>query len=140
MSNSARPTGSADDLRAASNLTTTLSGYLITAALAVLGGQAIVVTFVIDKRNELEAFYAVSAVGTASLVCSIILGGAGIYEIVQAGARGEWKVSTKGGKFIFKRSLHSSAQFLLSLRRSWAIQSHPPESGSRGYETFASSE
>lgn len=99
MSNSARPTGSADDLRAASNLTTTLSGYLITAALAVLGGQAIVVTFVIDKRNQLEAFYAVSAVGTASLVCSIILGGAGIYEIVHAGARGEWKVSTKGGKF-----------------------------------------
>jgi hypothetical protein len=88
-----------EDRRAASNLVTTLSGYLITAALAVLGAQAVVVTFVIDRRDHLTSFYYVSGFGMAGLVGSIILGGAGIDEIVVEGAKGNWKIRTRRGKF-----------------------------------------
>lgn len=88
-----------EDARAASSLVTTLSGFVITAALAVLGAQAVVATFVIDRREHLTAFYAVSAVGAAALVLSIIFGGLGIDEIVVAGASGNWKYRTNGGKF-----------------------------------------
>ena len=92
-------TATADDKRAASNLVTTLSGFVITAALAVLGAQAVVATFVIDRREHLTWFYVVSGFGAAALVLSIIVGGLGIDEIVAAGARGEWKHRTRGGKF-----------------------------------------
>lgn len=91
--------GSAEDQRAASNLVTTLSGYLITAALAVLGAQAVVATFVIDRRQHLTLFYAVSSAGTLFLVLSVVLGGAGIYEIVSDGFQGRWKIETIRGKF-----------------------------------------
>jgi hypothetical protein len=92
-------TGTADDRRAASALVTTLSSYIITAALAVLGAQAVLTTFVIDKREHLTAFYIVGGCGATALVLSIIAGGAGTYEIITAGARGDWKVTTRGGKF-----------------------------------------
>lgn len=91
--------GTADDRRTASGLVTTLSSYVITAALAVLGAQAVLATFVIDRREHLTAFYVVSGCGTAALVLSILVGGAGIYEIISAGARGEWKVMTRRRKF-----------------------------------------
>jgi hypothetical protein len=91
--------GSVDDRRAASSLVTTLSSYIITAALAVLGAQAVLATFVIDRREHLTSFYVVGGFGTAALVGSIIVGGAGVYEIIDAGARGEWKITTRGGKF-----------------------------------------
>jgi hypothetical protein len=91
--------GTADDRRTASGLVTTLSSFVITAALAVLGAQAVLATFVIDRREHLTAFYVVSGCGTAALVLSILVGGAGIYEITSAGARGEWKITTRRRKF-----------------------------------------
>jgi hypothetical protein len=92
-------TGNAEDKRAASSLATTLSGFVITAALAVLGAQAVVATFVIDRRDHLGSFYGVSAAAAAALVLSIIFGGLGIDEIIAAGAGGNWKHRTTGGKF-----------------------------------------
>jgi hypothetical protein len=91
--------GTIDDRRAASSLVTTLSSYVITAALAVLGAQAVLATFVIDRREHLTSFYVVGGFGTAALVGSIIIGGAGVYEIISAGARGDWRITTRGGKF-----------------------------------------
>jgi hypothetical protein len=91
--------GTIDDRRAASSLVTTLSSYVITAALAVLGAQAVLATFVIDRREHLTSFYVVGGCGCAALILSIIVGGAGVYEIIAAGARGDWKVTTRGGKF-----------------------------------------
>jgi hypothetical protein len=91
--------GTPDDRRAASSLVTTLSGYLMTAALAVLGAQAVIATFVIDKREHLTSFYVVGGFGTAALIGSIIVGGAGVGEIIGAGARGDWKIKTRGSKF-----------------------------------------
>jgi len=41
----------------------------------------------------------VTGAGTLALVSSIVFGGLGIYEIALAGARGQWKVETRYGKF-----------------------------------------
>jgi hypothetical protein len=91
--------GTVDDRRAASSLVTTLSSYVITAALAVLGAQAVLTTFVVDKREHLTWFYRVGGLGTVALVGSIIIGGSGVYEIIGAGARGDWKITTRYRKF-----------------------------------------
>jgi hypothetical protein len=88
-----------EDRRAAASLVTTLSSLVITASLAVLGAQAVITTFVIDKRENLGAFYVVALGGAAALIGSIVLGGLGVYEIASAGARGKWKVTTEGRKF-----------------------------------------
>jgi hypothetical protein len=88
-----------EDRRAAANIVVTLSGYVITAALAVLGAQAVVTTFVLDKREHLTWFYVVPGVGAALLVLSIILGGKGIGEIVKSGAGGSWTTHTRYRKF-----------------------------------------
>jgi nitrogen fixation/metabolism regulation signal transduction histidine kinase len=99
MDNDGVSSPSKDDLRAASGLVVSLSSYVMTATLAVLGAQAVVATFVIDKRKDLTAFYIVSVAGTLVLILSIILGGQGMDEIIKSGARGAWKVRTSGRKF-----------------------------------------
>jgi hypothetical protein len=91
--------GTPDDRRAASSLVTTLSGYIMTAALAVLGAQAVLATFVIDRREHLTSFYVVGGFGAAALIGSIIVGGKGVGEMIGAGARGDWKIKTRGDKF-----------------------------------------
>ena len=53
---------------------TTLGGYLVIGALAVIGVHAVVATLVIDRRDHLTAFYAVSGVAIASLVFSVLCG------------------------------------------------------------------
>jgi hypothetical protein len=88
-----------EDPRTAASLVTTLSGLVITATLAVIGAQAVIATFVIDRRDNLTAFYVVSGVGLLALVLSVIVGGKGIYEIIEGGAGGDWKISTKRRKF-----------------------------------------
>ena len=94
-----------EDRRSAANLAVTLSGLVVTAALAVLGAQAVVVTFVIDRRDDLLGFYAVSVCGMVALVASIVLGGRGIWEIVSGGFDGAWRVTTQHGKFNFQAIL-----------------------------------
>ena len=89
----------ADDRRAAANLSTTLSSYVITAALAVLGADAAIVTFVLDKRTDLTWFYRVNIAGAALLVIGVILGGRGIWNIIEDGANGDWQ--TKPGYRLF---------------------------------------
>jgi hypothetical protein len=91
--------GSAEDRRAAASLVATLSSYVITAALAVLGAQAVITTFVLDRREELTLFYVLGGLGAAMLVLSVLIGCAGIYEIAAAGSGGDWKVTTRRGKF-----------------------------------------
>ncbi len=99
MSEDGRPAGSGEDARAAAGLVVSLSSYVVTAALAVLGAQAVVVTFILDKRTHLMPFYITTGLGGLALISSVIVGGWGIYEIAVAGAKGRWTVRTKGGKF-----------------------------------------
>jgi hypothetical protein len=89
----------AEDRRAASNLVISLSSYVMSAGLAVLGAQAVVATFVVDKRDDLDVFYVVSVAATTCLVLSIIIGGRGMYEIIGKGAKGDWRIRTERGHF-----------------------------------------
>jgi hypothetical protein len=96
---SSPPSGSVEDKRQDSSLVTSLSTYVATTTLAVLGAQAVIVTFVVDKRTHLIAFYVVNALGTTALIVSIIVGGLGAYELIRAGRVGEWRISTRHQKF-----------------------------------------
>lgn len=98
MSDSDSPDKS-EDRRQAASLLTSLSSYVMTATLAVLGAQAVVTTFVIENRTNLGLFYWISGIAVVSLALSIILGGLGINEIIRAGATGGWKIDTKSGRF-----------------------------------------
>lgn len=85
--------------RTASGLAVNLSSYLITGSLAVLGAEAVVVTFVMDKRESLGAFAVLSVLACTSLVTSILCGGRGISELMSNGAKGEWAISSRSGWF-----------------------------------------
>jgi hypothetical protein len=85
--------------RAATGIAVNLSSYLITGSLAVLGAQAVVVTFTLDKKENLIAFGVVSFLAFVSLIGSIYFGGKGIDELTKSGYRGEWAITTRGGRF-----------------------------------------
>lgn len=91
--------GVIDDRRAASNITASLSSYLITAALGVIAAEVVIVTFVIDKREHLFWFYVFAGAGLAASTLSIIYGGKGIGELVRRGFDGDWIFKTQGGHF-----------------------------------------
>lgn len=90
---------SAEDQRAAANIAVSLSSYVIAASLAVLGAQAAIVTFVLDKRDAVVVFYLVSIAACIALVVSVISGGKGITEIYKKGHAGDWAVRTLRGYF-----------------------------------------
>jgi hypothetical protein len=96
MTSSYQTTG--EDARASAILRTTLSAYVITAALAGVAAQATITTFVIDKRDHLDAFYAVAGVGFVGLLASAVVGALGISEIYDEGATGVWSRDTGHGK------------------------------------------
>jgi len=91
--------GTIDDKRTASNITATLSSYLITAALGVIAAEAVIVTFVLDKREHLAWFYLLSASGVALSVASIYFGGKGIFNLTKRGFDGDWIIKTDRGHF-----------------------------------------
>jgi predicted NodU family carbamoyl transferase len=97
--NPSHASGSIEDHRQASSLATSLSTYVATATLALLGAQAVIATFVVDKRTHLLAFYVVSGFAAAALILSIIFGGLGAYELISAGRSGDWRISTRHRKF-----------------------------------------
>jgi hypothetical protein len=130
--------GTIDDRRAASGLVTTLSSYVITAALAVLGAQAVLATFVIDRREHLMSFYIVGACGTVALILSILFGGAGVYEIIRAGARGDWKVTTRHGKFNIQSWLALIGTVLV-IASAFLGDAKPPVGKAAAVEVFVSS-
>lgn len=88
-----------EDARAAATIITSLSSYVITASLAVLGAQAVITTFVLDKRTDLAMFYVVASLGAACLVASILVGGRGINEVATRGKRGSWETRTRHHAF-----------------------------------------
>jgi hypothetical protein len=89
----------ADDARAAATIRTTLSGSVIAGALVVLGAQAAIATFTIDKKEHLTWFYIWSVIGAAALVASMIAGAKGITAVYADGYGGKWERGT--GKMFF---------------------------------------
>ena len=91
--------GTVDDRRAAVEIKVSLSSYLISAALTVLGVQVALVTFILDKRDGLMAFGVLSCVGALLLVASMFLGGKGISEAYKQGFSGDWQMTSSQGQF-----------------------------------------
>jgi hypothetical protein len=106
-------TPSPEDLRQASSLTTSLSGYVMTATLAVLGAQAVVVTFVVTNRTDLTWFLFTSMAALVAFVGSLVMGGQGIYELIKGGAKGEWGIRTRKKKFEWQSALALAGAVLL---------------------------
>jgi len=91
--------GSDEDKRLAATTTVSLSSLLITVSLGVIAAQAVIVTFVLDKRHDLVLFTFFSGLGLLSSVISIIFGGRGIAELLKRGFDGDWVCKTDTGHF-----------------------------------------
>ena len=91
--------GVVDDRRAASNITASLSSYLITVALGVIAAEVVIVTFAFDKRDHLFWFDVFSGAGLLASTLSIYFGGRGIGELIRRGFDGDWIFKTQGGHF-----------------------------------------
>lgn len=82
--------GSPEDLRAAAQLKVSLSSFVITAALAVLAAQGVIVNSVLEKASNSAAFFVISIFAAVCLVFSVICGGKGVQCIITNGENGEW--------------------------------------------------
>ena len=71
--------------RVAASLIVSLSGYLITGALAVIAAQAAILTYIWEHRHYLIVFPVLSFLAFTFLLFSLYLAGKGIYEIYSDG-------------------------------------------------------
>ncbi|NQY65481.1 MAG: hypothetical protein HRT38_17550 [Alteromonadaceae bacterium] len=89
-----------EDKRAASNLMTNLSGFIITANLSMLAIQGASYVFVAGASNQTSLPYNIlSILAFFCFVISIILGGKGITETATALSNSSWGISTAKNKF-----------------------------------------
>ena len=91
--------GECEDRREAARLTTNLSSYVMSAALAVLGGQVAILTVFYEHLTHLSRFVVVAGLACTFSVLSIVLGGKGISEICRNGFEGNWEITTLRGYF-----------------------------------------
>jgi hypothetical protein len=112
MSNGA--TATVEDRRAAVEIKMSLSSYLISAALTVLGVQVALITFVLDKRESLLFFGVVSVAGALLLVASMFVGGKGITEAYKKGFAGNWQVTSTQGQFSLQAALALAGVFCVA--------------------------
>ena len=101
--------------RTASGIAVNLSSYLITGSLAVLGAQAVVVTFVLDKRDHLLIFALISILAFVSLIGGIVVGGKGIYELGRRGYDGTWDVVARSARFNLQALLTLAGVLLVAI-------------------------
>lgn len=88
-----------EDKRAAVAIEASLSSYLMTAVLAIIGAQAVIIGLVLDKKEHLVVFAALSLAAFACLLTSFYLGGDGVAELYKTGYAGNWTIQTTGRKF-----------------------------------------
>jgi hypothetical protein len=109
--------GTIEDARAAAALATSLSQYLITAALAILAAETALINALMDKREKLLALKVVACLLLVSCAASIITGARGITMVFQAGFDGNWQKAVGAAPFDLqaKLLLVSVALFAVSL-------------------------
>ncbi|HLJ86128.1 MAG TPA: hypothetical protein VKZ53_04855 [Candidatus Angelobacter sp.] len=94
--------GTSEDRKAAANIYTSLSSYVITASLGVIAAQAALAAFILDKREHLFWFYFCAIAGLVASVASIVFGGSGINDIAEKGFEGEWTLKLKHDFFNYQ--------------------------------------
>lgn len=90
--------GTAEDRRAAATIATSLSGYVIAGALALIGAEAAIFVYLIDKKIIGAGLWIPLVLGLAVLLISCYLGARGTWKIYADGANGTWN-TTAGGLF-----------------------------------------
>jgi hypothetical protein len=105
MADSAEDQRRAEDQRSAANICASLSSYVMTASLGVIAAQAVLATFVLDKRDHLTWFYVWGILGLVSSVVSVVLGGKGIGGIASSGFHGSWTLHPKHNYFDLQSKL-----------------------------------
>lgn len=85
--------------RQAAALRTSISSYVGTATLAVIGGGVALFTYIQQSFAPPGLFYVCMALGAGLLVISFILGGRGASSTAAALADGTWSIATSKPAF-----------------------------------------
>jgi len=88
-----------DDKRAAAGLLSNLSGFIVSACLAMLAIEGALLTFVVGNRVAPPGYFVMSVLAFFAFVSSIVCGGRGITKTAEALAKGQWVVSIASGTF-----------------------------------------
>lgn len=88
-----------EDQRAAAGILCNLSGFVITASLAMLAIEGALIAFVLGNRIAGWLYFVTSILAFLGFVVSIVLGGWGITKTVEMLANGTWKPSVASGLF-----------------------------------------
>jgi len=104
--------GDLDDKRAAATIATSLSGYVIAGALAIIGAEAAIFVFLLDGKRASVLLWFFLLITFISLFGSCYLGGFGIWKIYSDGFGGKWNIEV-GGKFAWQLFLAILGIFLL---------------------------
>jgi hypothetical protein len=95
------PVGQDEDKRVAATIATSLSGYVIAGALAIIGAEAAIFVFLLDGKELSIWLILLLFLTFAALFGSCYLGGQGVWEIYDDGYKGTWKIEV-GGKFAYQ--------------------------------------
>lgn len=90
---------SSEDQRAAANISVTLSGQLIAAALAMLAIEGAVLSFVYASRTTSYWFLALIILAALSFIGSIFVAGKGITALRNKGYEGTWELNCSKAHF-----------------------------------------
>lgn len=101
-----------DDKRAAATIATSLSGYVIAGALAIIGAEAAIFVFLLDGKRIPIVLWFFLLLTFLALFGSCYLGGFGIWRIYSDGFGGKWNIEA-GGKFAWQLLLAILGIFLL---------------------------
>ena len=90
---------SEEDKRTAVGISVTLSGQLITAALAMLAVEGAFVAFALGNRNVVGGFRWLSGLTAILFILSIFVAGKGITKARNDGFNGAWNLQTTKNHF-----------------------------------------
>jgi hypothetical protein len=79
-----------EDARIAATMKTTLSGALIAGVFAVAAVEAVLVVFVVDKREKLAWFAVTAFLAAIALTASAVFGAWGITQVYKPEYEGRW--------------------------------------------------
>lgn len=88
-----------EDERAAANISVTLSGQLIAAALAMLAVEVAVLSFVCSNRTTGYWFIGLIIIAAICFISSIFVAGKGITALRNKGYKGKWELASTQNKF-----------------------------------------
>jgi hypothetical protein len=88
-----------EDQRGAVSLFATISGHLISAALAILAIEGGFLAYVLGNRIVNALFFVLAILTALLFVVSILIGGTAISRSAEAGFRGNWSLKSESQRY-----------------------------------------